>query len=94
MYDCIGRDKEMPMATVSVANVAAALVDVFTSVAHRAARASGFVQRESKLGGEAFVQTLTFGWLRNPQMTLEELAQMAASLNVMISPQGRFCKKR
>jgi hypothetical protein len=71
-----------------IQDVAAALVDVFTAVADRAAHASGLVQRESKLSGEAFVQTLTFGWLGRPDATLNELAQTAASLGVNITPQG------
>ena len=58
---------------MAIQEVTASLVDVFTSVADRAARQSGFVQRESKLSGEAFVQALTFGWLQNPGATLEEL---------------------
>jgi hypothetical protein len=73
---------------MAIQEVAAALVDVFTAVADRAARGSGFVQRESKLSGEAFVQTVTFGWLRNPDATLDELAQTAANLGVTITPQG------
>jgi hypothetical protein len=40
------------------------------------------------LTGSVFVQTLTFGWLHNPHATLEELAQVAGSLAVPISPQG------
>jgi hypothetical protein len=73
---------------MAIAEVAAALVDVFSSVAYRAAHQSGFVQRESKLSGEAFVQALTFGWLQNPRATLEELAQAAASIGVRITKQG------
>jgi DDE family transposase len=68
--------------------VADALRDVFTIVAEKAADESGFVQRKSKLTGEIFVQTLAFGWLRDPDATLEELAQTAANLGVSISPQG------
>jgi hypothetical protein len=73
---------------MAIPEVAAALVDVFTAVADQAAQSSGFVSRESKLSGEAFVQTVTFGWLRNPDATLNELAQTAASLGVTITPQG------
>jgi hypothetical protein len=73
---------------MAIQEVAAALVEVFTAVADRAARRSGFVLRESKLTGEAFVQSVTFGWLRNPEATLEELAQTAESLGVTITPQG------
>jgi hypothetical protein len=71
-----------------VHEVATALQVVFNRVADDAARDSGFVQRPSKLTGDVFVRTLTFGWLHNPQATLEELAQTAADLGVPISPQG------
>jgi hypothetical protein len=69
-------------------NVARVLHSVFSDNADRTARETGFTQRESKLTGSVFVQTLTFGWLHNPDATLEELAQVAASLGVAISPQG------
>jgi len=82
--------------TTTIPHVARALTDVLTSVADRAAHSSGFVRRQSKLTGAAFVQTLTFGWLANPQATLEELTQTAAALGVTISPQGldqRFSRR-
>lgn len=71
-----------------VAQVAQALQTVLSTEAESAGRDSGFVQRESKMGGAEFAQTLTFGWLANPQATLEELSQTAATLGVNISPQG------
>jgi hypothetical protein len=61
---------------------------ILTSRADAAARETRFVQRKSKLTGAKFAQTLVFGWLSNPQATLEELAQTAATLSVEISPQG------
>jgi len=64
------------------------LQSVFWSTADHAARQTGFVRRQSKLSGSCFLQTLTFGWLHNPDATLEELAQTAGSLGVAISPQG------
>lgn len=74
--------------TTMVSDVARALQTVFTHTPEQAARDSGFVQRQSKLTGTIFVQSLTFGWLNNPEASLEELAQTAASLGVAISPQG------
>jgi hypothetical protein len=68
--------------------VADALQDVFGEVAQRLARDTRFVQRESKLGGAHFVQTLVFTYLANPNATLEELSQTAAALNVAITPAG------
>jgi Transposase DDE domain len=68
--------------------VADALQDVFGEVAQRLARDTRFVQRESKLGGAHFVQTLVFTYLANPNATLEELSQTAAALGVAITPEG------
>lgn len=79
------------MATIP--QVAGVLQRVLGPVAERAARATGFVQRASKLTGARFVQTLVFGWLAQPQARLGQLAQTAATLGVALSPQaldGRF----
>lgn len=79
----------------SIAQVGSAMQKVLTEVAARAGKKSGFVQRQSKMGGAEFAQTLTFGWMSNPQATLEELAQTAGSVGVAISAQGldqRFSK--
>jgi len=78
--------RSFPMTTI--ADVGEAMQTVLTRVADTAATATRFVQRESKLGGAEFVQTLVFGWLANAEATLEDLAQTAATLGVTISPQG------
>jgi hypothetical protein len=75
------------MAT-SVEEIASSLQEVFLVTADEAARPTRFVRRQSKLTGSLFAQALTFGWLDNPQATLEELAQVLASLHVPISPQA------
>lgn len=64
------------------------LQSLFSGTANLLARQTGFTQRRSKMTGSVFAQTLVFGWLHNPQATLEELAQVAASLDVPISAQG------
>ena len=74
------------MATIP--QVSQAMQTVLTSVADAAARATRFVQRQSKLTGALFTQTLVFAFLANPQSTREELAQTAATLGLTISPQG------
>lgn len=74
------------MATIP--QVAGALQRVLGPVAERAARATGLVQRASKLTGARFVQTLVFGWLAQPEARLSQLAQTAATLGVAISAQG------
>jgi len=75
------------MAT-TIPEIAQALGSVFTTIADEAALETRFVQRRSKMTGAGFVQTLAFGWLANPQATLEELAQTAAARGLHISPQG------
>jgi hypothetical protein len=52
------------------------------------ARTTGFVQRQSKLTGAAFVPALVFGWLANPHASLEALAPAAAAVGVTSSAQG------
>lgn len=64
------------------------LQTLLTTTAETAAHTTQFVQRRSKLTGAAFLQTLVFGWLSNPQATLEALAQTAATVGVDITPQG------
>jgi hypothetical protein len=72
----------------TVAQVCETLQEVLNEVAHRAGRESGFIQRERKLNGASFVQTLVFGWMANPQASLEELSQAAVTCGLEISPQG------
>lgn len=72
----------------TVADVSQALQTLFTTTAEERARRSGFVQRTSTLSGAAFVQALVFGWLANPQASVEALAQAAATVGVPISAQG------
>src|SRR5688500_4359790 len=72
----------------SIPQVAGVLREVLGPVAERAARATGFVRRASKLTGARFVQTLVFGWLARPEARLVELAQTACALGVPISAQA------
>lgn len=71
-----------------VARVADAMQTVLTTTAEELARRSGLIQRERELTGPQFVQGLVFGWLDNPQATLEGLCQSLAAVGVSISPQG------
>lgn len=75
------------MAT-TVAQLADALQMIFTTVANDAAVASGFIQRQGKLTGAAWVQGLVFGWLANPRATVAELAQNVQEAGVALSPQA------
>lgn len=51
-------------------------------------RDSGFIQRERKLDGASFAQSVIFGWQANPQASLEDLCQSARVSGIHISPQG------
>jgi len=71
-----------------VKHVAHAMQTVLTTAAEEAARASGFCQRRSKLGGAAFAQALVFGCLGHPRTRLEDLAQTAAACGAAVYPQA------
>ena len=49
--------------------------EVLTQSADNKAIETEFVKRERKVTGSKFIQTLVFGWLDNPNTTLEELTQ-------------------
>jgi Transposase DDE domain len=72
----------------TIPQVARAMREILTTTADAAARATRFVQRTSPLSGATFSQTLVFGFLGNPQASLEELTQTAAALGVNVSPQA------
>lgn len=77
-----------------IPQIAEAIQTVLTTNADKIAQKTGFTQRQSKLTGSAFVQTLVLGWLSDPAASLDNLTSMAAQLGVPISAQGldqRFC---
>jgi hypothetical protein len=72
----------------TIPQVARAMRAILTTTADAAAHTTRFVQRQSRLGGATFSQTLVFGFLAKPQASLEELAQTAAGVGVAITPQA------
>ena len=72
----------------TLTQVAETMQHLLTEVADRIGRESGFVQRQRKLSGGSFVQTLVFGWLAKGDSTMEELSQSAANVGVQVSRQG------
>ena len=60
----------------------------FTQTAQQAARSFSFVERVSKLTGALFLQTLTFGFLDEPEASLSELTETSHDLGVRITKQG------
>jgi len=71
-----------------LSRVAEGMQGVLTEAADIIGRKTGFIKRLRKLSGSGFVQTLVFGWLSNPDSTVEELCQTAATLGIDISPHG------
>ncbi len=71
-----------------IEDVAVAMHVVLNSVAHDLGRATGFVQRDSKLTGASFVQTMVFTYLADPNASLADLTQTAAAVGVDITPAG------
>lgn len=72
----------------TLAQLQQSLQAVMGEKARQAGRESGFIERERKLTGETFVNSLVWGWLANPRATLGELSQSAGLCGVAISPQG------
>jgi hypothetical protein len=72
------------MTTVS--QLAQTLQTVFTTTANAAARATGFVQRRSKLTGAAFVQALVFGWLAHPHASIAALRASSSAAAWCVGP--------
>jgi hypothetical protein len=72
----------------TIPQVAHAMREILTTVAGAAARTTRFVLRRSPLSGATFSQTLVFGFLGNPEASLEELTQTAAALGVVVTPQA------
>ena len=71
-----------------IPQISEAIQTVLTTTADAAAQKTGFTQRQSKLTGSAFVQTLVLGWLSDPAASLDNLTSLAAQLGVSISAQG------
>src|SRR5262249_18060635 len=72
----------------SVACLAQTLQTLLTTTADHLATSTGCIQRHRKLSGASLVQILVLGWLQQPAATLHQLAQMAAIVGVVITPQG------
>jgi Transposase DDE domain len=69
--------------TITIDQLADTLQTLFTTEADRAAQVSAMIQRQRKISGADFVQTLVFGWLEDPTATIDELGDQLG-----ISKQG------
>lgn len=71
-----------------IPQVADSLQAVLVDSADSAGRETGFIQRERKLSGSLFVQTVVFSWLANSEATLSEMSQTAAAIGLDITAQS------
>jgi hypothetical protein len=62
--------------------------DLFLRDASIIAQRTGFQKRPSKLNAPQFAQAIVMGFLGDPDVTLDELAQTAAEVNAPVSPQA------
>ena len=72
----------------TIPQVATTLQVVLSTIATTLAGTTGFIRRQRHLTGAGFVQALVCGFLAHPLATLEQLAQSAANVGIIISPQG------
>lgn len=61
---------------------------VLTVTAEEVARREGFGQRPGKLAGARWAQTLVCGFLAHPEASLQDLAQVAATVAEPVTPQA------
>lgn len=72
----------------TISQIATALRDVLVETAEQLGRETGFVQRTSKLSASAFVLSIVYGVMGNPETTYTHLCQSAKMVGVKISAQG------
>ena len=71
-----------------ISTLAPTIQTFFNQTANQVARTTGFVERTSKLTGAMFLQTLTFGFINDPEASLSGLVETSQDLNVAITKQG------
>ena len=73
---------------LNLQSIAGKINSFFGSTVNQVARQTKFVRRQSKLDGLNFLQVSVFGFIENPQGSLNHLAQVSLDLGVEITPQG------
>jgi len=76
----------------SVTQLTGTLRQILEEEANQLAKESGFIQRQRVLSGADFAQTLIFGWLAEPEITLDGLRQVAGRRDVAITASG-LCQR-
>ena len=77
-----------------ITKLAGLLQTLFTTTADQLARLTRFVQRQSKITGANFAQTLVFEWMHDPHATVETLARKLdlsqQALDARFTPQAQL----
>jgi hypothetical protein len=80
----------------TIPELAETMQTLLTTTAEEVACKTGFIQRQRKVSGAGFAQTLVFSFLGNPRSTREEVRQTAATVGMRVSTPGldkRFTAK-
>lgn len=77
-----------PMQDQQLGEIENYVQSLFHEKAEQWARATGFVQRSSKITGSAFAQTLVFGFLNQPEASYTDLQQTMELQGIHVSPQA------
>jgi hypothetical protein len=78
--------KELPMSIL--ARAAAALQQLFGPLAQDAADEAGVIRRQRKFTALSLARTFVLGFLRHPEASDEQLAQMAVACGAAVTPQA------
>lgn len=71
-----------------IPQVSKSMKRILNEKAEKISRETNFVKRESKLTGPLFAQITVFGWLSDPDASLNDLSQTAAIFGLEITAQG------
>jgi hypothetical protein len=75
-------------AMTSVTQVSETLQQILEEEANTLAKETGFIQRERIISGADFAQTLIFGWLAEPAISLDGLTQVAGRREIELTASG------
>jgi len=76
----------------SITEVSEVLTEVLNETANRLARETGLIKRVRNLNGADFAQSLIFGWLQDPDSSLEGLCQVMGRREVELTASG-LCQR-
>lgn len=72
----------------SVSHLAQTLRQILEEEANSLAKETGFIQRERIISGADFAQTLIFGWLEEPEISLDGFTQVIGRREIELTASG------